>query len=135
MKATFEITSWDETSLEEWDGGKITRGSITKKYAGDVEGEAALEYLLAYRPDGTAAFVGIERITGSVDGRDGGLVLEQVGSFADGAATRGVDRHWWLRCARGGERFGRARRRPVRSGHARRVRRPVARPLPDFGVT
>jgi hypothetical protein len=46
-----------------------------------------LEYLLAYRPDGTAGFVGIERITGVVDGREGGLVLQQVGNFAAGAAV------------------------------------------------
>jgi hypothetical protein len=87
MQATFEISSWDETPVQEWDGGKLTKAAITKKYAGDIEGDAVLEYILAYRPDGTAAFVGIERITGSADGRRGALVLQQVGNYADGAAT------------------------------------------------
>ena len=87
MKATFEVSSWDETPVQEWDGGKLTKASITKKYSGDIEGDAVLEYILAYRPDGTAAFVGIERITGSADGRSGALVLQQVGNYADGAAT------------------------------------------------
>lgn len=90
MQATFEIASWDEQPVEEWDGGKLTRASITKRYSGDITGDAVLEYLLAYRPDGTAGFVGLERITGSADGRDGGLVLQQVGNFADGAATATV---------------------------------------------
>jgi hypothetical protein len=87
MQATFEISSWDETPVQEWDGGKFTKASITKKYTGDIEGDAVLEYLLAYRPDGSAAFVGIERITGSAGGRSGALVVQQVGNFADGAAT------------------------------------------------
>ena len=87
MKATFEIQGWDETPFAEWDDGKLTKASITKRYAGDIEGDAVLEYLLAYRADGTAGFVGIERITGTVDGRDGALVLQQVGNFAAGAAV------------------------------------------------
>jgi hypothetical protein len=87
MEATFEISSWDETPFEEWEDGKLTRAVIAKKYSGDITGDATLEYVMAYRADGTAAFVGIERIRGTVDGRDGGLVLQGVGSFADGAAV------------------------------------------------
>jgi hypothetical protein len=87
LQATFEIGSWDETPVQEWEGGRLTRASVTKRYSGDVEGEALLEYLLAYRADGTAAFVGIERVAGTADGNSGGLVLQQVGRFADGAAT------------------------------------------------
>jgi len=86
MKATFEIQGWDEQPFAEWDDGRLTKASITKRYSGDIEGDAVLEYLLAYRPDGTAGFVGVERITGTVDGREGALVVQQVGNFADGAA-------------------------------------------------
>ena len=86
MQATFEIRGWDESPVCEWDGGKLTHAAVTKAYAGDIEGDAVLEYLLAYRSDGTAGFVGIERITGKAGGRDGGLVLRQVGEFADGVA-------------------------------------------------
>jgi hypothetical protein len=87
MEATFEISSWDETAFEEWDDGKLSRAVIAKTYSGDIEGDAVLEYVMAYRADGTAAFVGIERITGTVDGREGGLVVQGVGNFADGAAV------------------------------------------------
>jgi hypothetical protein len=86
MEATFEISGWDEQPVSEWDGGKLTHAAITKTYAGDIEGDAVLEYVLAYRSDGTAGFVGIERITGKAGDREGGLVLRQVGEFADGAA-------------------------------------------------
>jgi hypothetical protein len=90
MQATFEIGGWDETPVSEWDGGKLTHAAITKTYQGDIEGAAVLEYLLAYRSDGTASFVGIERITGTAGDREGGLVLRQVGEFADGAAKASI---------------------------------------------
>ena len=90
MDATFEISNWDETTVTEWDGGKLTRASVTKTYDGDLEGEATLEYLMAYHPDGTAAFVGIESIAASAGDREGTLVLRQVGTFADGAAKADV---------------------------------------------
>jgi len=38
-------------------------------------------------PDSTAGFVGFERITGTIGGRRGSLVLQHVGTFEDGAAT------------------------------------------------
>lgn len=41
---------------------------------------------MAYHPDKTAAFVGLERIKGAVGARHGTLVLQHVGTFADGEA-------------------------------------------------
>lgn len=43
LGATFEIVNWDEKPVQEWDGGKLTRARVTKRYAGDVEGDAVLE--------------------------------------------------------------------------------------------
>jgi hypothetical protein len=87
LDATFDIATWEESPVQEWEGGKVTRASIVKRYSGGIEGEAAQEYLMSYAADGTAAFVGIERVQGSAAGRSGSLVLQQVGRFADGAAT------------------------------------------------
>ena len=58
-----------------------------KSYSGDIEGSSATEWLMAYAPDSRASFVGLERITGSVGGNRGSLVLRHVGSYADGVAT------------------------------------------------
>ncbi len=41
---------------------------------------------MAYHPDKSAEFVGLERIKGTIDGRHGSLVLQHVGTFDDGAA-------------------------------------------------
>ena len=42
---------------------------------------------MAYAPDKTATFVGIERIKGTVGGKRGSLVLLHEGTFEGGAAT------------------------------------------------
>jgi hypothetical protein len=41
---------------------------------------------MAYADDGSAVFVGLERIKGTVAGQEGTLVLQHVGKFEDGAA-------------------------------------------------
>jgi hypothetical protein len=85
--AAFEIKAWDEQPFDEADGdAKLTRAAVEKEYSGDIEGSSVTEWLMAYHPDGTAAFVGIERIRGTVAGRTGSLVLKHVGTFAEGAA-------------------------------------------------
>lgn len=87
LDATFEIAGWDEQPFLEWEGGKLTRASVSTKYAGGIEGESVLEYLMSYGPDGAVSYVAMERVDATVDGRSGGLVLRHVGTFADGAAN------------------------------------------------
>lgn len=88
IEATFTIENWDEQPFDVVpDTAKLTNALVTKAYRGAVNGTSATEWLMAYAADGTATFVGIERITGSVDGRSGSLVLQHVGTFEDGSAT------------------------------------------------
>lgn len=42
---------------------------------------------MAYQPDKTATFIGIERIRGRIGGHHGSLVLQHSGMFDGGAAT------------------------------------------------
>ena len=88
MTATFEIAAWDEKPFDD-DGqvAKLTKASVEKRYAGGIEGTAVTEWVMAYGVDGTADFVGIERIRGSVGGQTGSLVIRHVGTFANGAAN------------------------------------------------
>jgi hypothetical protein len=86
-KAAFQITSWDESSINEDNGlPKLVRASVTSILSGDIEGESTIEYLMTYRDDGSAAFVGLERVTGSVGDRSGCFVVQQDGVFENGAA-------------------------------------------------
>ena len=85
---TFEVTSWNENSYEELDGGgKLTQASVAQRFSGDVDGDGAVEWLMAYAPDGTARFVGIQRVTGSIGGREGTFVMETSGDFDGEVAT------------------------------------------------
>ncbi len=86
--ARFVIKSWDEKPYSEGqDLPKLTKASVVKAFTGDIEGEGQVEYLMMYRSDGTAAYVGLERISGRIDGRTGSFVLQRVGVFEGGQAT------------------------------------------------
>jgi hypothetical protein len=85
--ARFAIKSWDEKPYSEGQGlPKLTRATVTKSFTGDIEGEGHVEYLMMYRADGTATFVGLERVTGRLGGKNGSFVLERTGVFDGGQA-------------------------------------------------
>lgn len=85
--AAFVVKSWDEQPYDEQEGlPRLTSAHVTKAFTGDIEGEGTLEYLMVYRSDGSATFVGIERIIGRLGKRSGSFVLEHRGTFEAGAA-------------------------------------------------
>ncbi|MET0475103.1 MAG: DUF3224 domain-containing protein [Mycobacterium sp.] len=88
VEATFEISSWDETPFDDGVGiTKLTEALVCKQYTGGIDGTSTTKWLMAYRPDKTATYVGVERIRGTVDGRRGSLVLYHDGVFENGAAS------------------------------------------------
>jgi hypothetical protein len=85
--AQFAIKSWDEKPLSEGDDlPKLTRATVARTFTGDIEGEGHVEYLMMYRSDGSATFVGLERIVGRIGNRAGTFVLLRTGTFEDGRA-------------------------------------------------
>jgi hypothetical protein len=85
--ARFAIKSWDEKPYSEGqDLPKLTRASVMKTFTGDIEGEGRVEYLMMYRSDGSATFVGLERVVGRIGTRTGAFVLQRVGVFENGQA-------------------------------------------------
>jgi hypothetical protein len=85
--ARFAIKSWDEKPYsEEQNRPRLTRASVTKTYTGDIEGEGQVEYLMMYRSDGSATFVGLERVVGRMGGKTGTFVLQRTGMFESGLA-------------------------------------------------
>jgi hypothetical protein len=88
IEATFEIASWDETPFEDGDEStKLTEALVTKKYDGDIKGTSTTKWLLAYAPDKSALFVGIEHIIGTIGGHRGGVILLHDGAYRDGVAS------------------------------------------------
>jgi hypothetical protein len=88
IEASFEIANWDETPFDDGVGvSKLTEALVAKNYSGDIEGTSTTKWLMAYAPDKTATYVGIERIKGMIGGKRGSLVLMHDGAFEGGAAT------------------------------------------------
>src|SRR4051812_50149417 len=85
--ARFAIKSWDEKAYSEAEAKpKLTRASVTKTYEGEIEGDGRVEYLMMYRADGTASFVGLEQFTGRIGGKGGRLVPQRTRLFGGGPA-------------------------------------------------
>jgi hypothetical protein len=85
--ARFTIQSWDEKPYSEGqDLPRLTRAAVTKTFTGDLEGEGYVEYLMMYRSDGSATFVGLERVVGRLAGKAGSFVLQRSGTFENGVA-------------------------------------------------
>lgn len=84
---TFEVTHWDEKPFDEIEGGpRLTRAKVAKVFHGDLAGHGSVEYLMVHRTDGTASFVGVERVEGRIGERSGTFVLEHRGTFRNGIA-------------------------------------------------
>jgi hypothetical protein len=85
--ARFAIKSWDEKPYSEGQNQpRLTRASVVKTFTGDIEGEGQVEYVMMYRSDGSATFVGLERIAGRIGGKTGTFVLQRIGVFENGQA-------------------------------------------------
>jgi hypothetical protein len=85
--ARFAIKNWDEKPYSEGQNEpKLTRATVTKTFSGDIEAESQADYLMMYRSDGTAVFVGLERVTGRIAGKSGSFVLQRTGVFEGGQA-------------------------------------------------
>ena len=88
-QAKFEVQSWDENPYVELEGdAKLTRASVGQAFTGDLEGEGSVEWLMCYREDKTADFVGLQRFVGSLGSRSGSFVMTTQGSF-DGTEAKG----------------------------------------------
>jgi hypothetical protein len=88
---TFDVTLTPQTVADDPSDGAIGRMSIAKRFHGDLTGASVGEMLAAMTEvDGSAAYVAIERITGTLHGRSGTFVLQHSGTMARGAQRLSV---------------------------------------------
>ncbi len=89
LEGTFEIASWDEQPDVEIDGDRrLTTAKVTQTFHGGIEGTGSVVWTMAYRADGTATVLGIQRVEGTAGDAEGSFVAQTVGSF-DGTVARG----------------------------------------------
>ena len=87
-KGTFENKSWDEDTIETIGDGKVTRASVKQSFTGDISGDSNVDWHMYYAPDGTASFVGLQRIDARLGDRAGTIVVQTTGVY-DGSEARG----------------------------------------------
>ncbi|GII81769.1 hypothetical protein Sru01_67510 [Sphaerisporangium rufum] len=76
---TFDIDTWDPKPLDERPGATISEVHVTKTFRGDLVGTSTTDILTAVTPvPDVAAYVGFERFTGTVHGREGTFVLHHT---------------------------------------------------------
>jgi hypothetical protein len=72
----YEPVAYDEPA----EGPTLTRIHVEEGFTGDISGDGVVEFLQAGLADGAASFVGIERVTGTVGGRNGTFLLQDAGT-------------------------------------------------------
>ena len=72
----YEPSGYDESA----EGPVLTRIHVEESFSGDITGDGGVEFLQAARADGSASFVGIERVTGELGGRRGAFLLQDAGT-------------------------------------------------------
>lgn len=83
---TFEVKLLPQPVVDADSG--LGRMSIDKVFSGDLQGTSKGEMLAAVTPvKGSAGYVAIERVTGTLQGRSGSFTLQHLGTMTRGAPT------------------------------------------------
>src|SRR4051812_36604264 len=87
-----EVKTYEPKPFDEVPGGpSLVDVHITETFSGDIQGEGTARFIQAIRQDGSASFVGVERVRGAIGGRKGSFLLQDSGTLV-GNEVKGV----WL---------------------------------------
>jgi hypothetical protein len=82
---SFEVTMNPEPPYDVNEGASIGRVSLKKQFAGDLEGTSSAEMIGARgEVKGSAGYVAIERVVGTLGGLSGSFVLQHSGTMTRG---------------------------------------------------
>jgi hypothetical protein len=80
-KATITVHKYEPTVYDQPAAGPtLARIHVEESFSGDIEGDGVVEFLQAAQADGSASFVGIERVTGTIAERKGTFLLQDAGT-------------------------------------------------------
>jgi Protein of unknown function (DUF3224) len=87
----FEVKLNPQAPEDKAEGSTLARMSIDKKFHGDLEAAAKGEMLTAGTDvKGSAGYVAIERVTGTLNGRSGSFVLQHSGTLTRSAPQQNI---------------------------------------------
>lgn len=82
---TFSVTPTPQPPYDTVEGVSLGRVSIVKRFHGDLDATSTVEMIGARTPtQGSAGYVAIERVTGTLGGRAGTFVLQHSGTMTRG---------------------------------------------------
>ncbi|HEV1993744.1 MAG TPA: DUF3224 domain-containing protein [Candidatus Acidoferrum sp.] len=88
---TFEVKLVPQPPEDKAEESTLARMSIDKQFYGDLDGTSKGQMLTAGTDvKGSAGYVAIERITGTLQGRTGSFVLQHTGTMNRGASQLSI---------------------------------------------
>lgn len=88
---TFEVKLTPQGTDDDGSGNPLGRYSLDKRFSGDITGTGTGEMLGAGSlAKGSAGYVAMERVTGSLAGREGSFVLQHTATMHRGANTLSI---------------------------------------------
>ncbi len=94
-KGTYAVKKWEENLYEQISSEmKMTKATVEYEISGQINGKAFVEYLMFYKyfdandqHKSSAIYIGLIRFIGNVQGKEGSFVIEDHGTFENGAAS------------------------------------------------
>jgi Protein of unknown function (DUF3224) len=88
---TFEVKMIPQSPEDKATGATIGKFSLDKQFHGDLEGTSKGEMLaVSTAVEGSAGYVALEQVTGTLNGRPGTFALQHTGTMNRGAAQLSV---------------------------------------------
>ncbi len=92
---TYTVKKWEENPYDQISSEmKMTKASVEYLMSGQINGKALVEYTMLYKyhnaidqHKSSAMYIGLIRFVGNVQGKDGSFVIEDHGTFENGAAS------------------------------------------------
>lgn len=93
-KGTYTVKKWDESTYQQiTPEKKMTKASVEYSFTGEINGKGLVEYLMFYSHsdpkdshNSSASYIGLIYFDGTVSGKSGTFVLEDIGTFEAGSA-------------------------------------------------
>jgi hypothetical protein len=83
LEAAISVQAYEPSSYDAPEHGPaLVRIHVEETFSGEIDGTGVAEFLQISQADGSASFVGVERVTGTVTGKRGTFVLQDSGTVS-----------------------------------------------------
>ncbi len=84
-----QVKTWESIPFNTIGGPTLNELRVTEDFTGDIAGEGTARMLQTLRADGSASYVAVERIVGTLEGRTGTFVFQDEGTL-EGTRVKGT---------------------------------------------